>query len=130
MTTLWLSAQAFNTVVDVEPGLLGGLTWLMTGGEALSVAHVERAMAALPALRLVNGYGPSECTAFTCVHSLTRADLNGEAGIPIGRPVGDRRLYVLDDDGAEVAFGEVGELLRGRPGGGARLRRAARRRPR
>ena len=113
VTTLWLSAQAFNTVVDVEPGLLGGLTWLMTGGEALSVAHVERAMAALPALRLVNGYGPSECTAFTCVHSLTRADLNGEAGIPIGRPVGDRRLYVLDDDGAEVAFGEVGELYVG-----------------
>jgi amino acid adenylation domain-containing protein len=108
VTTLWLSAQAFNTVVDVDPALLSGLRWLVVGGETLSVAHVRRAATALPALRLVNGYGPSECTVFTCVRPITAADLAGP--IPIGRPVGDREAHVLDDTGDPVPDGVTGEL--------------------
>ncbi len=41
-----------------------GLRQLLTGGEALSVPHVRRALAALPDITLINGYGPTECTTF------------------------------------------------------------------
>src|SRR5204862_995355 len=54
VTTMWLTAALFNAVVDADPAQLEGLDELLIGGEALSVAHVRRALAALPGLRLVN----------------------------------------------------------------------------
>nr|WP_062330523.1 non-ribosomal peptide synthetase [Herbidospora sakaeratensis] len=110
VTVLWLTATAFNVVVDTEPGLLAGVRWLLTGGETLSRAHVARARAALPGTRLVNGYGPSECTVFATTHEITSAD--GE--IPIGRPVGDRRVSLSEEGeihvgGPAVARGYLGD---------------------
>ncbi len=113
-TVLWLTSAAFNTVVDVDPTLLSGLRQLIIGGEALSVAHVAAAQAALPRCRIVNGYGPSECTVFSTVRVVTPADLAGSA-VPIGRAVGDRTLALLDEHGDPVPDGEVGELYVGGP---------------
>jgi len=65
VTTAWLTAALFNTVVDEDPRQLAGLRELFTGGEALSVDHVRRMRSAAPETRLRNGYGPTECTTFT-----------------------------------------------------------------
>jgi amino acid adenylation domain-containing protein len=124
-TVLFLTTAAFNTVVDVDVAALAGLRHLMTGGERLSPAHIRRAMAALPGTRLVAAYGPSECTVFATVHVITESDLD-RGGIPIGRPVGDRRINVLDERGDPVPGGEAGELYVGGPGVGmGYLRRPA-----
>ncbi len=125
VTTAWLTAALFNAVVDEDPRLLSGLRQLYTGGEALSVSHVRRALASLPATELVNGYGPTECTTFTTTHSIPR-DLPAEASsVPIGRPIADTRVYVLNRRREPVPIGVAGELWVG----GAGVARGYLRRP-
>ncbi|HSK02285.1 MAG TPA: amino acid adenylation domain-containing protein, partial [Kofleriaceae bacterium] len=112
VTTMWLTAALFNSVVDEDPRLLSGVRQLFTGGEALSPSHVRRALAALPATELHNGYGPTECTTFTTTHRIPR-DLPADVPIPIGAPIGDTQCYVLSRAGAPVPVGIAGELFVG-----------------
>ncbi|HYW05624.1 MAG TPA: non-ribosomal peptide synthetase, partial [Longimicrobium sp.] len=113
VTILWLSAAFFNLVVDTRPELLRGVPQVMVGGEAVSVPHARRALRLHPGMRLVNGYGPSECTVFTACHVIP-AGFDGPA-VPIGTPVGDRRVYVLDARLRRVPVGVPGELYVGGP---------------
>jgi len=112
VTTAWLTSALFNSVVDEDPRLLSGLRQLYTGGEVLSPSHVRRALAALPATELVNGYGPTECTTFTTTYAIPR-DHPAGAPIPIGRPIADTQVYVLNRAGEPVPAGIAGELYVG-----------------
>ena len=49
----------------------------------------------MPGCRLINGYGPTEGTTFTCCHTITDITAGGRT-VPIGRPIADTRVYVLD----------------------------------
>lgn len=113
VTTAWLTAALFNAVVDDDPAHLAGLRQLFTGGEALSPPHVRRALAALPGTALVNGYGPTECTTFTTTYAIPRDLPADAASIPIGRPIAETDVHVLDAAQLPVADGEVGELYVG-----------------
>ena len=115
VTVLLLPAAAFNVVVDVDPSLLRTVRWLLTGGETMSPGHVAKAMAALPETRIVNGYGPSECTVYATAHTVGPRDLESPS-IPIGLPVGDRAVHILDGSGLPVPDGDRGELYIGGPG--------------
>jgi amino acid adenylation domain-containing protein len=122
----WLTAALFNAVVDEDPRRLAGLRQLLIGGEALSVPHVRRALAALPDTMIVNGYGPTECTTFAATWTIPR-DLPAQSrSIPIGRPIADTTLHVLNARGEPVPVGVVGELYIG----GAGLARGYRGQPR
>ncbi len=72
VTTLWLTAGLFNQMVDWQLGSLQGLRHLLAGGEALSPAHVLKAVRELENCQLINGYGPTEGTTFTCCHRASR----------------------------------------------------------
>ncbi|WP_239739800.1 MULTISPECIES: polyketide synthase [Luteibacter] len=112
----WLTAALFNAIVDDDASHLAGLRCVLTGGEALSVPHVRRALAALPATTLINGYGPTECTTFATTYRIPR-DLPGDAGaIPIGRAIGETSLHVWNEQGEPVADGDIGELYIGGSG--------------
>ncbi|MDB4950669.1 MAG: tycC1, partial [Gemmatimonadetes bacterium] len=114
VNTLWLTAAYFNALVDTAPDALTGVRTAMVGGEAVSAAHVRAAQRRHPTLRIVNGYGPSECTVFCAAHEV--GALGDDATtIPIGRPVGDRRVYVLDAGLNPVPVGIPGELYVGGP---------------
>ncbi|MDE1953040.1 MAG: amino acid adenylation domain-containing protein [Betaproteobacteria bacterium] len=116
VNTAWLTAALFNAVIDDDPAHLRGLTQLLTGGEALSVRHVRRALQALPEVRLINGYGPTECTTFATAFTIPR-DLPADArSIPIGKPINATQVHVLDAGLTEVAAGEAGELFVGGAG--------------
>jgi amino acid adenylation domain-containing protein len=116
VTTLWLTAALFNALVDEDPQCLRGVGQLLTGGEALSVGHVRKALAALPGTRIINGYGPTECTTFTATHTVPR-DLDPDArSIPIGRPIRQTRVYVVDEGLRLLPVGVVGELYVGGDG--------------
>ncbi|MGJ7552415.1 amino acid adenylation domain-containing protein [Variovorax sp. RB3P1] len=111
--TAWLTAALFNAVVDDDPAHLAGLRHLFTGGEALSVAHVRRAQAALPALALSNGYGPTECTTFAATHRIPSPLPDDLRSVPLGRPIKDTVLRVLSPSMALLPTGFVGELCIG-----------------
>ncbi len=113
---MWLTSSLFNAVLDEDALALRGLDELLVGGEALSAAHVRRAMRALPGVRLINGYGPTENTTFTCCNPLDEAPSEVAASVPIGRPIGNTEVYILDGAMGPVAVGAVGELYAGGAG--------------
>ncbi|TYR63265.1 non-ribosomal peptide synthetase [Streptomyces parvus] len=116
VSVLWLTSSLFNVVVDEDPEVLSGVRELLIGGEALSAHHVRAALDVLPAIRIVNGYGPTESTTFACCHPISR-DLDPLAGpIPIGRPIAGTEAWVLDAAMNPVPRGTTGELHLGGAG--------------
>jgi amino acid adenylation domain-containing protein len=116
VTTLWLTASLFNAVIDEASDILTGVRQLLTGGEALSVAHVKKALDLLPNTRLVNGYGPTESTTFACCYAIPRPMGPNLSSVPIGRPIGNTRVYLLNAGMEPVPVGVAGELYIGGDG--------------
>jgi acyl carrier protein len=115
VTTLWLTSSLFNLVIDEGPENLVNLGQLLVGGEALSIGHVRRALELLPRTRLINGYGPTEGTTFTCCYTIR--ELPGHArSVPIGKPVSNTRVHVLDERLKALPVGVPGELYIGGDG--------------
>ncbi|WP_184364094.1 amino acid adenylation domain-containing protein, partial [Xanthomonas euroxanthea] len=116
VTVLWLTAALFQLMVDEHPQGLRGLRYLLAGGDALSPVHVQRYLALPFSGTLVNGYGPTEATTFSCCLALN--GWTGQGSVPIGRGVAGRSAYVLDHAGQLVPPGTVGELYVGGSGVG------------
>ncbi|HET9182779.1 MAG TPA: amino acid adenylation domain-containing protein [Candidatus Angelobacter sp.] len=125
VNTLWLTAAQFNTIVENDVNCLQGLKYLMTGGEAASVRHIRRVKKEMPDMRVVNGYGPSECTVFSSCYVVPPNLPEHLITLSIGSPIGDRRMYVLDAAMNPVPVGVVGEAYIG----GASVARGYLRRP-
>ncbi|MFD4636178.1 amino acid adenylation domain-containing protein [Lentzea sp. NPDC058436] len=88
---------------------------LVVGGEALHGGTVAAWRSRVPGLRIVNEYGPTETVVGCCVHEVgPDTDLSGT--VPIGRPIANTRLYVLDAHLMPVVRGAVGELYVGGAG--------------
>ncbi|HWA09039.1 MAG TPA: amino acid adenylation domain-containing protein [Opitutaceae bacterium] len=115
VTTLWLTAGLFSAMVDERLDDLRGVRQLLAGGDVLPGPQVARFVRALRGCRLINGYGPTENTTFTCCHPITEADLAGPS-VPIGRPIANTRVYVLDAALQPVPIGVPGELFAGGDG--------------
>jgi thioesterase domain-containing protein len=115
VSTLWLTASLFNALVDEAPQSLQGVSTLLTGGEQLSSAHIRRGQEQLPQTRFFNGYGPTESTTFTTCYAIP-GKMDGETAIPIGRPIANTRVFVLDKQRNLVPIGVPGELYIGGDG--------------
>ncbi|MEO0397593.1 MAG: amino acid adenylation domain-containing protein, partial [Cyanobacteria bacterium P01_A01_bin.137] len=116
VTTLWLTASLFNTLIMDAPEVLAPVQELLTGGEALSVPHIRRAQALLPETQLINGYGPTESTTFTCCYRIPRTLPADCTNIPIGYPINRTQIYILDEQQQPVPPGQPGELYIGGDG--------------
>jgi amino acid adenylation domain-containing protein/non-ribosomal peptide synthase protein (TIGR01720 family) len=118
-TTLWLTAGLFHQMVQERLEGLRPLRRLLAGGDALAPAPVRRVLAELPGCVLIDGYGPTENTAFTTRHVMTAADLADkrlEITVPIGAPIRGTTVHVLDADLRPVPVGVWGELFTGGEG--------------
>jgi amino acid adenylation domain-containing protein len=116
VSTLWLTATLFNKMVDQLPQALAGVQELLIGGEALSVAHVQRAQQALPQTQIINGYGPTESTTFACCYPIPSVMTLRGSSIPLGGPIANTTAYILDARLSLVPLGTAGELYLGGAG--------------
>ena len=85
------------------------------GGENLTAESLQFWRDAAPQTRLINEYGPTETVVGCCIHEVSPADPHN-GSIPIGRPIANTQLYVLDESLQPVAIGEMGELYIGGAG--------------
>ncbi len=115
VTTLWLTAGLFHQVVETEPEILAPVRQLLAGGDIVSPVHVRKALQGRPGGVLVNGYGPTEGTTFTCCLRLTSAEQVG-GSVSIGRPIANTTVYLLGKDLTPVPVGTPGELFIGGDG--------------
>lgn len=109
ITTLWLTAGLFHQMIDHQIEALRHVRQLLAGGDVLSVPHVLKALRELPQCQLINGYGPTENTTFTCCYRFPR-DWPGTSSAPIGRPISNTQVYLLDEQLEPVPIGVPGEL--------------------
>jgi amino acid adenylation domain-containing protein len=115
VTTLWLTSGLFHQMVEHQIDSLKGVRQLLAGGDVLSVPHVLNALKRLPNTKLINGYGPTENTTFTACHAIPQ-DWDGNRPVPIGKPINNTTVYVLDREMQPVPQGVVGELYTGGDG--------------
>ncbi|MFE3502639.1 amino acid adenylation domain-containing protein [Kitasatospora sp. NPDC059160] len=113
-TVLLLTTALFHTLVEESSQALAGVRHVLTGGEALSATHVRTFLELHPGSAVVNVYGPTEsttmATCFTCRPG------SWEGPVPIGRPIDNTRIHVLDPAGRPVPIGVTGELYLGGDG--------------
>ncbi|GCE15819.1 non-ribosomal peptide synthetase [Tengunoibacter tsumagoiensis] len=115
ITILWLTAGLFHQMIESQTEHLQHVQQLLAGGDVLSTSHMRKALEELPHCQLINGYGPTENTTFTCYGLITKTtDLS--RSVPIGRPVAQTQVYVLDERLQPVPMGETGELYIGGDG--------------
>jgi amino acid adenylation domain-containing protein len=122
--THWVSVPAlYNLLLEQPVQRLASLRAVIVGGEACSAATVRRHRELLPGAKLYNEYGPTEGTVCSTVYHC--AGDPGNSSVPIGRPIPNVRLYVLDSNMNPVPVGIPGELYLG----GAGVARGYLRRP-
>ncbi|HZD96372.1 MAG TPA: amino acid adenylation domain-containing protein, partial [Candidatus Sulfotelmatobacter sp.] len=109
ITTMHFVPSMLQVFVDyVDHQKCPRLRQVMCSGEALPAALVRRFYERLPHAQLHNLYGPTEAavdvTAWSCVPDPI------PASIPIGRPIANTRIYILNEPGHPVPAGVIGEI--------------------
>jgi amino acid adenylation domain-containing protein len=115
ITTLWLTAGLFHEMVDEQLENLQSVRQLIAGGDFLSVTRVQKVLATLKNCQVINGYGPTENTTFTCCHPISKTDIL-LTSVPIGKPISNTQVYILDAHLQPVPIGVAGELHTGGDG--------------
>jgi len=115
VTTMWLTAGLFHEVARGDLRKLRGVRQMLAGGDVLGVKEVERVVKELRGIRMINGYGPTEATTFTCSQEVREVE-EGERRIAIGKPISNTQVYILGERMEVKAVGVVGELYIGGEG--------------
>ncbi|MCA7013924.1 amino acid adenylation domain-containing protein [Dickeya dadantii] len=94
----------------------GHAAMLVVGGESLSASALRFWQQHAPQVLIVNEYGPTEATVGCCIHTFAAGETGADGAVPIGRPIANTRLYLLDAQRQLVPFGAPGELYIGGDG--------------
>ncbi|MFG2732310.1 amino acid adenylation domain-containing protein [Streptomyces canus] len=109
VTTLHLTAGTFRVLAEEAPECFTGLREVLTGGDVVPPQAVRRVRQACPELRIRHLYGPTETTLCATWH-LVAPGSPDDGTLPIGRPLANRRVHVLDAFLQPVPVGVPGEL--------------------
>jgi amino acid adenylation domain-containing protein/FkbM family methyltransferase len=115
VTVLWLTASLFKRYLETCSGLFSRLRYLIVGGEVVDPQAVRRVLRDGAPEHLLNGYGPTEGTTFSATFLM---DSVGEdvSSLPIGRPIANTQIYILDERLQPLPIGVVGEIFIGGDG--------------
>ncbi|MCA1682284.1 MAG: amino acid adenylation domain-containing protein, partial [Actinobacteria bacterium] len=110
VTGLFLTSGLFRMVAQESPQCLSGAVEVWTGGEIVPAAAIRRVLVACPGLVVVDVYGPTETTTYATQRGMSAVDAVPDV-VPIGRPLDNMRVYVLDAALRPTPVGVPGELF-------------------
>jgi amino acid adenylation domain-containing protein len=110
VTRTFLTTSLFNHLVRTDPTMFGSLTSVSVGGESLNASVMRTVLesGAAPTY-LLNAYGPTECTTFACWRLIEHVPADA-LRIPIGTPIRETELAVVDEQGQPISDDTEGEL--------------------
>jgi hypothetical protein len=112
---MFLATSLFNEMGRQNPAMFNSVKYLLFGGEAVHPGTAAAVLESGGPARLVNAYGPAECTTFTSCY-LVQEVARDAASVPIGKPVSNTHTYVLDRHMNLEPFGTMGHLYIGGEG--------------
>lgn len=112
-TVLWLTAGLFAQYTEALSEVFPRLRLLLVGGDVVDVKAVGRVMRSGRPEKLLNGYGPTECTTFSATHVIAPPVTQYIGTIPIGRPIANTTIYLLNAQLQPVPVGVTGEIYIG-----------------
>jgi amino acid adenylation domain-containing protein len=112
---MWLTVGLFNQAAAMLAPIFPQLKTLIVGGDALDPAVIAQVLRNNPPQQLINGYGPTETTTFAATYTIKEVE-GDSSNIPIGRPIANTRIYLLDAHGQPVPLGVAGEMYIGGAG--------------
>ncbi|WP_432021789.1 amino acid adenylation domain-containing protein [Streptomyces parvus] len=109
ITAVHFTAGLLRVLAEDEPGCLARVREVLTGGDVVSPIAVQRVLEHAPDTVVRQLYGPTEVTLCATQHEV-RAPFEAGATVPIGRPLADTRVYLLDALLRPVPQGVTGEV--------------------
>jgi len=109
VNAVWLTAALFHYIAEYHADQFDGVKQLLAGGDVLSPVLVRKVLDRFDDICLINGYGPTENTTFTCCYPMHDSSQVRQT-VPIGKPIANTRIYILDNVLAPVPVGVPGEL--------------------
>lgn len=113
ITIMWLTAPLFNHIVESNIDVFKNIRVVLTGGDVLSVKHINMVREKFNNIIIVNGYGPTENTTFSNCFVIDKEYKNR---IPIGKPIANSTSYVVDSKNRLLPIMVKGELIAGGDG--------------
>jgi amino acid adenylation domain-containing protein len=117
ITVFFVTTAMFNILVDLELEALKNTRKVLFGGEKVSVAHVEKALRYLGKNRIIHMYGPTESTVFGTYYNINEINKDLDT-IPIGKPLSNTSVYIVNENLQPVPIGVGGEIYIGGDGVG------------
>jgi amino acid adenylation domain-containing protein len=112
ISVLWLTSSLFHKMAEEQLASMSSVRRLLAGGEVVSPVILEKAIKGLRGCEFVNGYGPTENTTFTACFRANSTTRLG-ASVPIGQPINNTQVYVVDHAGNLPPVNVWGELYAG-----------------
>jgi len=116
ISVFFVTTALFNTLLDIEIECFKGVKKVLFGGEKVSLEHAVKALEHSGRDKFIHVYGPTETTVYASYYFINRIK-EGQLTIPIGKPLSNTTLYVLDRWVNPVPIGVAGELFIGGDGG-------------
>jgi len=117
VTILWLTKTLFDHLLLTDERIFKNLKYLLVGGEALNRDLIIKLLnSPNPPSKVINGYGPTENTTFSCTLDINQINISNTNTIPIGVPLTNRKAYILDPNLISLPIGAIGELYVGGEG--------------
>ena len=108
VNVMLMTVGLFNQYADALAGVFGALRYLIVGGDVLDAHVVGRVLRDNPPANFLNGYGPTEATTFAATYRIEQVETG--KSIPLGHPIGNTQIYILDAHGQPVPPGACGEI--------------------
>ncbi|WPD23245.1 MAG: amino acid adenylation domain-containing protein [Candidatus Electrothrix scaldis] len=109
VSSMFVTTALFNQIARHQSDAFSGLDYLLFGGEQVDPLSVEGIVNADGPKNLLHVYGPTESTTYSTWHNVLRSDAE-DSTIPIGRPIANTRIYILDANLRPLPPGIPGEL--------------------